>query len=56
MMNVKREENEKQVKQPYSPPEIVLEILLETRAGTPLSNTDDPLDLTGIGTGTDILP
>ena len=40
----------------YDAPDFVLEIELETRAGSVLPDSMDPLDLTGLGTGTDYLP
>ena len=40
----------------YAAPDFVLEIDLESRAGSVLPDSPDPLDLTGLGTGTDYLP
>jgi hypothetical protein len=40
----------------YTAPDFVLEIDLETRAGSVLPDSPDPLDLTGLGTGSDYLP
>jgi hypothetical protein len=39
-------------RKPYVKPEIVHELALETRAGSPLADplNNDPLDLTGLGT------
>ena len=52
----KAEEKKAVEAQKYAAPEIVLEIDLETRAGTVLSADTDPLDLTGIDTGTELFP
>ena len=46
---------EQQDRQTYDAPEIILEIDLETRAGSTLPG-GDPLDLTGVGTDTEFLP
>ena len=41
-----------QDKKPYSKPEIIHELELETRAGSPLPGIEsDPLDLIGVDTG-----
>ena len=49
---------EKETVQPqdYAAPQIVLEIDLETRAGSQLPEGSDPLDLTGVGNGTELFP
>ena len=40
----------------YTAPEIVLELDLETRAGSILPDAADPLDLAGVGTDSGYLP
>lgn len=40
----------------YAAPMIVLELDLETRAGSTLPDSPDPLDLVGLGTDSNVLP
>lgn len=48
--------HEGQNRRVYVAPEIVLEIELETRAGSVLPDSPDPLDLAGVGTDSGYLP
>ncbi|WP_160316964.1 hypothetical protein [Ardenticatena maritima] len=38
-----------QERRPYEPPQIIEELELTTRAGSPISKPDDELDLFGLG-------
>ena len=50
---ITREERDRRV---YTTPAIVLELDLETRAGSVLPDSPDILDLTGLGTDSNYIP